>query len=176
MNALVTVVLSSNQFSQLPLTRLVPAVSSFISLIYEFPRTRANLDLMGRLLTTAGERWMKRLVSRSKKKSRHATTRPHPRVDELTSVVHFSGHGPWDLRSRGYTPVYYAYAAASERRRRQVRSARINLGAWRRQQVLGSRFDAPASRTSSFFSSYFYCYSFALFFPPFSLLPVYSFK
>lgn len=56
MNALVTVVLSSNQFSQLPLTRLVPAVSSFISLIYEFPRTRANLDLMGRLLTTLNGR------------------------------------------------------------------------------------------------------------------------
>lgn len=53
MNALVTVVLSSNQFSQLP---LVPAVSSFISLIYEFPRTRANLDLMGRLLTTLNGR------------------------------------------------------------------------------------------------------------------------
>ena len=38
----------------------------------------------------------------------------------------------------------------STERRRQVRSALINLGAWRRQQVLGSRFDAPASRTSSF--------------------------
>lgn len=55
---------------------------------------------------------------------------------------------------RLYTSLLCLLGAASERRRRrQVRSARINLGAWRRQQVLGSRFDAPASRTSSFFFS-----------------------
>lgn len=65
-------------------------------------------------------------------------------------------------------PVRYAYAASRERRR-QVRSLRINLGAWRRQQVLGSRFDAPASRTSS--SPSFFFLLRASFFPSSSLLP-----
>lgn len=64
--------------------------------------------------------------------------------------------------------VHYAYAMASSERRRQVRSVRINLGAWRRQQVLGSWFDAPASRTSS---SPFLLFALTTFFPSSSLLP-----
>lgn len=98
---------------------------------------------------------MKSLVCRDRERRSNQLDR---RVDELTvqrAVQCFSGHGPRDLGSRGY--ILYSLlcllGAASERRRRQVRSARINLGAWRRQQVLGSRFDAPASRTSSFFFS-----------------------
>lgn len=95
---------------------------------------------------------MKSLVCRDRERRSNQLDR---RVDELTvqrAVQCFSGHGPRDLGSRGYIPVYYAYSA----RRASGgggRSARINLGAWRRQQVLGSRFDAPASRTSSFFFS-----------------------
>lgn len=94
---------------------------------------------------------MKSLVCRDRERRSNQLDR---RVDELTvqrAVQCFSGHGPRDLGSRGY--ILCLLGAASERRRRQVRSARINLGAWRRQQVLGSRFDAPASRTSSFFFS-----------------------
>lgn len=69
--------------------------------------------------------------------------------------------------------VHRAYAAARERRR-QVRSARINLGAaWRRQQVLRGHGSMPPSplpslgNVSSFFYSALLLRSFFL--PPFSV-------
>lgn len=115
---------------------------------------------------------MKSLVSRSKKSRRNDSTTSSRRWTHERGAFQRS-RSMGSSFERLYTSLLCLRCGEWAReRRRQVRSVRINLGAWRRQQVLGSRFDAPASRTSSFFLFLLLLLLFrSFFFPSFSLLP-----